>query len=86
LNRKNRKATTIAFRFFYELQRIIIVVIFAEIHCFRFCRNPFAWIIAEFPAFTTDGDYALFYAQNLLFINFCAISAIGTGFFNSFAK
>ena len=54
-----------------------------EIRCFRFWRDSFARVIAEFAAGLCDRHNTFFYAQNFFVIQFCSVDAItaGTGHF-----
>ena len=68
------------------LQRVIFFVVFCEVKGLRFCRHPLAGIIQELAAFSYKRHDTFLDAEDLLIINFCAVSAVNAGFFYLFTK
>lgn len=68
------------------LQRKVLLIVFIKIQRFCFRRDPLIGIIRELPALAVQRNNAFFNAENLLIIQFGAVSTISAGFYNLFPK
>ena len=67
-------------------ERKIFPIVFAEIHGLCPDRDPFARIIPESDASGIVHADASLGAENGAIVQFCAVTAVGAGFFDLFPK
>ena len=61
---------------------IILLTVFFKIRCLRLGWNAFTRIITELAALCIYRLDTTFYAQDIFFIQLCAVTAIAAGFFD----